>query len=692
METDLPRVDQDHTRSYSTSRPRKQFIHSMRKLSKQILLVGIAAFGFLFGVGSFLVANAGPITPTTGGGTGTNIVPASGTIPIGNGLGTYTPALLTPGTNVTIVNASGSVTINSSGGGGSSTTFNGITTSTLSIQPGVGATVTTSTDASGKAIITIGATGNGSSTVITCGAGLTCTPSNPITTTGTITLVTSGNWTGTWQLNNPSDFLSSSTVVNNPSTTIPTIYVSTVNGVSGVITNVAKTNVDNNFTAGQTVNGNVTTTNETVSSTLQLTDVTPSGTVTYPLSVDGSSFLNLGPVTGNSPGSGAVSTQEYNIVEQNCPNNASTSNQSECDWSMSTVYPDGNRVFTDLNQESYPGFNSTGWFETATGASSTGKAFLYPYDLEMSNYPVATSTISHHLILTAVPVNATGTWAGVNWTQTGNSVLVGTDEITNSLMVDANGANITGNSMVIGNFIASSTGNSYISSNRAGTAYISTIALSNGGTDEWDWQMQGNGTNGMILVDPNNGGDILQAVQNGTTTIGVSGTGKSVVLGVAAIASTTLTVNQTSTLLAKLSVGTSSDPGKATLLVNGQAKFPMPVLATATTASTIVDFSVSERQMLTLGAATTTIYVTNTEPGDTDLLKLCQDGTGSRTATFMASSTNTTSTIQWGLAGLPTLSTTTYYCDDFSFVTSPQARNIASSVVEGLYGLNQFAY
>ena len=39
------------------------------------------------------------------------------------------------------------------------------------------------------------------------------------------------------------------------STTIPTTYVSTVNGSSGAITNVAKTNVDNNFSVTQKING-----------------------------------------------------------------------------------------------------------------------------------------------------------------------------------------------------------------------------------------------------------------------------------------------------------------------------------------------------------------------------------------------------------------------------------------------------
>ena len=60
------------------------------------------------------------------------------------------------------------------------------------------------------------------------------------------------------------------------------------------------------FNQGVTVNGNVTTTNETVSSTLQnIRTLRHPAFVTYHLSVDGSSFLIFNSVTGNSPGSGA---------------------------------------------------------------------------------------------------------------------------------------------------------------------------------------------------------------------------------------------------------------------------------------------------------------------------------------------------------------------------------------------------
>jgi hypothetical protein len=184
--------------------------------------------------------------------------------------------------------------------------------------------------------------------------------------------------------------------------------------------------------------GNVTTTNATISSTLQITNVNPSGTVAYPISVDGNAFLNIGPVTGNSPASGATTTQEYNIIEQNCPINASTSGQGECTFSQSLTASDTSRVFTDWTTENYPGFQGTGIFETATGDSSTAQSFLYPIDFEMSNYPGAHGVISHHLIGQAAPVNATGTWQGATWTFTGPTTINGNTQVVGNL-TDNNG-------------------------------------------------------------------------------------------------------------------------------------------------------------------------------------------------------------------------------------------------------------
>jgi hypothetical protein len=141
----------------------------------------------------------------------------------------------------------------------------------------------------------------------------------------------------------------------------------------------------------------------------------------------------------------------------------------------------------------------------------------------------------------------------------------------------------------------------------------------------------------------------------------------------------------------KVSVGTTTAPGLATVFVNGQIKYNNDVDATSTTSTTTIDFSQGARQMITLGSATTTVYLTNTENMDSDALKVCQDGTGSRTVTWVASSTNTSSTVDWGAAGTPTLSTGVYKCDWFTFLTSPQNRNTAQSIVQGFYGQNGYA-
>jgi hypothetical protein len=63
------------------------------------------------------LANAIGILGVANGGTGLSDVPANGELLIGNGTG-YTQATLTAGSNVTITNGAGTITIASSGGGG----------------------------------------------------------------------------------------------------------------------------------------------------------------------------------------------------------------------------------------------------------------------------------------------------------------------------------------------------------------------------------------------------------------------------------------------------------------------------------------------------------------------------------------------------------------------------------------------
>ena len=71
--------------------------------------------------GTLTLAYSGTALPVANGGTGLTTTPANGELLIGNGTG-YTKATLTAGSNVTITNASGGITIAAAGGGGGGVT------------------------------------------------------------------------------------------------------------------------------------------------------------------------------------------------------------------------------------------------------------------------------------------------------------------------------------------------------------------------------------------------------------------------------------------------------------------------------------------------------------------------------------------------------------------------------------------
>jgi hypothetical protein len=70
--------------------------------------------------GTLAITYSGVALPVANGGTGITSTPTNGQIPIGNGT-TYTAATLTAGTGVTITNASGAITIDATGTGGTVT-------------------------------------------------------------------------------------------------------------------------------------------------------------------------------------------------------------------------------------------------------------------------------------------------------------------------------------------------------------------------------------------------------------------------------------------------------------------------------------------------------------------------------------------------------------------------------------------
>lgn len=78
--------------------------------------------------------------PIANGGTGLATTPANGALDIGNGTG-FTRTTLTAGTNVTITNAAGSITIAASGGGGGSGTVNSGTINQIAYYAAAGTAV-----------------------------------------------------------------------------------------------------------------------------------------------------------------------------------------------------------------------------------------------------------------------------------------------------------------------------------------------------------------------------------------------------------------------------------------------------------------------------------------------------------------------------------------------------------------------
>jgi hypothetical protein len=90
--------------------------------------------------GTLAITLSGTALPVANGGTGLTTTPANGALDIGNGTG-FTRTTLTAGTGVTITNASGAITINATGTGGTVTSVAATVPSFLSIT---GSPITTS--------------------------------------------------------------------------------------------------------------------------------------------------------------------------------------------------------------------------------------------------------------------------------------------------------------------------------------------------------------------------------------------------------------------------------------------------------------------------------------------------------------------------------------------------------------------
>jgi hypothetical protein len=157
-----------------------------------------------------ITTSGGPITTSgtitlagtlgvANGGTGLTTIPANGQIPIGNGSG-YSAATLTAGSNITISNSAGGITIAATGGGGGG----GVTS--VNVSGGTTGLTTSGGPITTSGTITLAGTlgiTNGGTGATTAGAALTALGAAPLASpslTGTPTSTTAAVDTSTTQI------------------------------------------------------------------------------------------------------------------------------------------------------------------------------------------------------------------------------------------------------------------------------------------------------------------------------------------------------------------------------------------------------------------------------------------------------------------------------------------------------------
>jgi hypothetical protein len=153
------------------------------------------------GANSSITSLSGLTTPlsVTQGGTGLTTIPTDGQIPIGNGSG-YSAATLTAGSNITISNSAGGITIAATGGGGGG----GVTS--VNVSGGTTGLTTSGGPITTSGTITLAGTlgiTNGGTGATTAGAALTALGAAPLASpslTGTPTSTTAAVDTSTTQI------------------------------------------------------------------------------------------------------------------------------------------------------------------------------------------------------------------------------------------------------------------------------------------------------------------------------------------------------------------------------------------------------------------------------------------------------------------------------------------------------------
>lgn len=109
--------------------------------------------------------------------------------------------------------------------------------------------------------------------------------------------------------------------------------------------------------------------------------------------------------------------------------------------------------------------------------------------------------------------------------------------------------------------------------------------------------------------------------------------------------------------------GTAATLTGAETLTNKTLTAPIHTLVTATDGATVTfDLDAGSIQTVTL-AGNRTLAVSNADAGKVFILRLVQDGTGSRTVTWF-------STIKWAGGSAPTLTTTQDKTDVLGFITT----------------------
>ena len=184
-----------------------------------------------------------------------------------------------------------------------------------------------------------------------------------------------------------------------------------------------------------------------------------------------------------------------------------------------------------------------------------------------------------------------------------------------------------------------------------------TLAVADGGTGATS-------LNNLITLATHTTGDFVSTITAGTGLTSTGATsGENIAHSLSVDASQTqITAVGTLTSLVIAdggNIGSASDTDAMAISSTGTVTFSQatkPALAT----SVSIDLNAANVHKITLGASNT-LAVSNETDGQTFILRLLQDGTGSRTVTWF-------STIKWAGGTVPTLTTTASKADVFGFV------------------------